>query len=400
MPVNGWDAETAVIGLGAWGSAALWQLARRGADVIGVDRFAPGHAWGASHGGSRMFRITCLEHPDLVPLARRSAQLWRALEHDSGEELFVRSGGLLIGPPDGPITGGTLRAAEAHGIEVEILSADELGERYPLHAAVPRGHIGVREPGAGIVRPEASVRAAVALARSAGARVLTGSRVTDLVAVPGGVEVVTATGTLRVRRAIVTVGAWLSTLLPRLPLETVRMPICWFRPATGTGGDGGDDSAGSRDSAGGKDFGLDRFPVFMREAGGGQVLWGNGRENGHDVKLGLEYGGGGFRPMDPEDTDRSVGAEDWTELARLLAVCVPGLDPVPARVAVGLFSRTPDGQFVIGSPDGDPRLIVAGGCNAHGGKHALGIGEALADLATGGETRMPLDFAHADRFPA
>jgi sarcosine oxidase len=388
MTVSGWDGEVAVIGLGAWGSAALWQLAVRGVDVIGVDRYAPGHAWGASHGGSRMFRITCLEHPGLVPLARRSGELWRALEDASGEELFVRSGGLLIGPPDGPITAGTLRAADVHGIDVETMSAAELGDRYPLHAAVPEDHIGVREPSAGIVRPEASVGAAVGLARSAGARVLTGSQVTGVSAVHGGVEVVTATGTLRVRRAVVTVGPWLPTLVPGLPLETVRMPICWFRPA--------DEKGGGQEE--GESFGLDRFPVFMREVDGGRVLWGNGRENGHDVKLGLEYGGGGFRAVDPEDTDRSVGAEDWTDLARLLAVCVPGLDPVPARVAVGMFSRTPDGQFVIGSPGGDTRLIVAGGCNAHGGKHALGIGEALADLVTGGESRVPLGFADVDRF--
>jgi sarcosine oxidase len=380
MAVKGWDAEVAVIGLGAWGSAALWQLATRGVDVIGIDRFAPAHAWGASHGGSRMFRITCLEHPGLVPLARRSEELWRGLEKASGEELFVRSGGLLIGPPDGPITGGTLRAAEAHGIEVEVMTAAELADRYPLHAAVPAEHLGIREPSAGIVRPEATILAALEQARAAGARMLTGSRVTDVPMVGGGVEVATPTGTLRVRQAVITAGAWLPTLVPGLPLETIRMPICWFRP-----GDGG------------KSFTLDQFPVFMREIDGGRVLWGNGRENGYDVKLGLEYGGGGFRPMEPEDTDRSVGAEDWSELGRLLATCVPGLDPAPARVAVGMFSRTPDGQFVIGSPGRDHRLIVAGGCNAHGGKHALGIGEALADLVTEGETRMPLNFTDVDR---
>jgi sarcosine oxidase len=217
-------------------------------------------------------------------------------------------------------------------------------------------------------------------ARAAGARLLTGSRVTGVSTVGGGVELATPTGTLRVRRAVVTVGAWLPTLVAGLPLETIRMPICWFRP-----GDSG------------RSFELDQFPVFMREMDDGRVLWGNGRENGYDVKLGLEYGGGGFRPMDPEDTDRSVGAEDWSDLARLLAVCVPGLDPLPAKVAVGMFSRTPDGQFVIGSPGGDPGLIVAGGCNAHGGKHALGIGEALADLVTEGGTRMPLGFTDVNR---
>ncbi|MCS0603353.1 FAD-dependent oxidoreductase [Streptomyces sp. LP11] len=214
MSVRGWDAEAAVIGLGAWGSAALWQLAVRGVDVIGVDRYPPGHAWGGSHGGSRMFRITCLEHPDLVPLARRSARLWGELERASGAELSVPSGGLLIGPPDGPVTGGTLRAAAAHGIEVRTLSAAELEERFPGHTAVPKGHIGVWEPGAGIVRPEATIRAAVDLARAAGARVLTGSRVTGLCPVAGGVEVTTPTGSLRVRRAVVAAGAWLPTLVP------------------------------------------------------------------------------------------------------------------------------------------------------------------------------------------
>ncbi|MBD3003817.1 N-methyl-L-tryptophan oxidase [Streptomyces sp. 5-10] len=384
--MTGWDAEVAVVGLGAWGSAALWQLALRGVDVVGIERFVPGHAWGSSHGGSRMFRITCLEHPGLVPLARRSRELWRHLEKEWGEELFVSSGGLLIGPRGGTIVGGTLRAADQHGIEVETLSSAELRMRYPSHAAVPEEHIGVWEPSAGIVRPEASVRAAVGLAsRNANARVLTGSQVSRVEVCSDGVELVTGPRTLRVRQAVITVGAWLTTLLPGLPLETIRMPISWFRPS----------AAGGEAKA---DFDLDRFPVFMRELDHGPVLWGNGRENGHDVKLGLEYGGGGFRPMDPEDTDRSVAAEDWSDLARLLSVYAPGLEPIPARAAVCMYARTPDDQFIIGRPGGDARLVIAGGCNAHGGKHALGVGEALADLVTEGETRVPLEFTDPDRF--
>ncbi|MFI2238489.1 N-methyl-L-tryptophan oxidase [Streptomyces chrestomyceticus] len=381
-----WDAEVAVIGLGAWGSAALWQLAARGTDVIGVERFVPGHALGSSHGGSRMFRVTCLEHPGLVPLARRSLELWRELEAQSGESLLHQGGGLLIGPPEGQIAGGTLRAAAEHGIDVQPMSAEELRAAHPRHAHVPEHHIGVLEPGAGITRPEGSVRAAVRLARSAGAQVITGTQVTALTSCDGGVEVRTGARTLRVRQAVVTVGAWLPTLVPGLPLTTTRMPITWFRPAA----DGG---TGARDA-----FGLERFPVFMRELDSGAVLWGSGRENGFDVKLGLEYAGAGFRPMDPEDTDRSVGADDWSDLSALLAEHIPGLERAPARAAVCMFSATPDGQFVIGRPGGDPRMVVAGGCNAHGSKHAPGIGEALADLVTEGAMRVPLDFTDPDRF--
>src|SRR4029077_5206737 len=39
-----------VVGGGVMGSAAAWQLARRGRDVVLLERFAPGHVNGASHG--------------------------------------------------------------------------------------------------------------------------------------------------------------------------------------------------------------------------------------------------------------------------------------------------------------------------------------------------------------
>ena len=50
------QADFVVVGLGAMGSAVLYQLAKRGADVIGVDRFAPPHQMGSSHGETRITR--------------------------------------------------------------------------------------------------------------------------------------------------------------------------------------------------------------------------------------------------------------------------------------------------------------------------------------------------------
>ncbi|MGW0120787.1 N-methyl-L-tryptophan oxidase [Streptomyces sp. NPDC003327] len=376
-----WDAEVAVVGLGAWGSATLWRLATSGVDAIGFDRFTPGHALGSTHGGSRMFRITCLEHPGLVPLARRSRELWSELEEGAGEQLFFPTGGLLIGPRDGHIAGGTLRASHTHDIRVRTLSSRALAFRYPRHTAVPDHHIGVWEPSAGIIRPERSVRAAIRLATDAGARVYADTRVLGIERVPGGVLLRTAQGGTRVRQVVVTVGSWLSTLYPGLPLETLRMPITWFRPL-------------EADSA----FALERFPVFMRELDDGRVLWGNGREGGHDVKLGLEERGKVSKPIDPDDSDRSVTPDDWSELAQLLPAKVPGLTPLPAKVAVCMLTRTPDGQFVVGRPGGDPRVIVAGGDNAHGFKHATGIGEALTHLVKGEPTRMDLEFLSPGRF--
>jgi sarcosine oxidase len=51
------DADVAVIGLGAMGSNALWRLAARGVDVLGFEQFRPGHVQGSSHGQTRLFRV-------------------------------------------------------------------------------------------------------------------------------------------------------------------------------------------------------------------------------------------------------------------------------------------------------------------------------------------------------
>ena len=72
-----------VLGTGGIGSAALYHLAQRGARVLGLDRFMPGHEQGSSHGHTRIIRLAYFEHPDYVPLLYRAYDLWEALEQDT-----------------------------------------------------------------------------------------------------------------------------------------------------------------------------------------------------------------------------------------------------------------------------------------------------------------------------
>ena len=93
--------DVVVIGLGIMGSAALRALARRGLRVVGIERFAPGHDRGSSHGATRIIRLGYFEHPSYVPLLRRAYTLWRELERDCGRRLMHITGIVEIGPPDG-----------------------------------------------------------------------------------------------------------------------------------------------------------------------------------------------------------------------------------------------------------------------------------------------------------
>src|SRR5947209_20551388 len=80
------------------GSAAAWWLARRGHDVVVLERFEQGHERGSSHGSTRIFRLA-YDEPDYVRLAMAALPLWRELEDDAGEPLLDTTGGVDHGDP-------------------------------------------------------------------------------------------------------------------------------------------------------------------------------------------------------------------------------------------------------------------------------------------------------------
>src|SRR6202158_3651895 len=115
-----------VCGLGATGSAALYQLPRRGVRVLGLERFRPGHERGSSHGETRIIRLGYFEHPSYVPLVRSAYAKWREIEAAAGRQLMHVTGIVEIGPPDGVLVSGTLGSAQQHGLRHQVLAAPEL----------------------------------------------------------------------------------------------------------------------------------------------------------------------------------------------------------------------------------------------------------------------------------
>ena len=395
------DADVAVIGLGAIGSSAAWRLAARGLDVLGFEQFEPGHPWGGSTGRTRLFRVACLEHPGLTPIARRARDLWRELEASSGERLFFETGGVMIGPPDSHIIEGTLRAAEVHDLPVERLDADDIARRFPAHARLDPGDVGVWDPEAGILRPEAAIVAAVDAARAAGARIHTNTRVTAVEPDADGVTIRTDDAEYRVRHVAVTSGPWINRFVPELPLTPHRVVMTWFR---------------ARD---GRSANLDVLPVFIRSVPGRDTwIWGHGAMpgsragapgdagddgdddfdgfDGFDVKVGPEFDGP-FIADDPDAIDRDIHPGDTDEISDLVAVTFPDVDPEPSGVTTCIMTHTPDGLFVVG-PTAHPRVVVGGGCSGHSFKHASALGELVAQSVTGEQPFTDAAFLDPRRF--
>lgn len=378
--------DVVVVGLGGFGSAALWRLAERGADVAGIERHGIGHHLGSSHGATRLFRIACQEHPGLAPIALKSLELWTGLGDQTGERLVLQSGCLTTGPPDSRPVRGAVEAAAAAGVPVEELGHEQLINRQPQYAGLAPEDVAVWDPGAGICYPERNVRAQTAAARRLGAEVYPHTMVTGIEAGPGGVIVRTPTVEWRASQVVVAPGVWLGTLVPGLPLAPRRTPLYWFRP---------------RDPRS-DDFTLEKFPAFIWQRASGEILWGHGSAEDYDVKIGLDpaeprsVSSGG---IDPEDVDRYIHLDtDIDELASSVALAFPGLNPRPAKVIPCLINDSADGQFLIGRLPNEPRVLVAGGDSGHGFKHAAGLGELLAQIVTGERPYCATEFLDPARF--
>jgi sarcosine oxidase len=374
------SADVLVAGAGTMGSMALWRLARRGASVIGLERFAPGHDRGSGHGESRMTRTAYFEGPEYVPLVEAAHARWRELEAETGLELLTMTGALMIGRPEGVLVSGALRSAHAHGLAHEVLDRAEVARRYPQHRLVD-GQVALWEKGAGVLRPERATVAAAARGVDLGARLVTGTPITAIDARPNGVTVWAGGERYQAPHLVLCVGPWLGGLLPelRLPLVVERQVMLWFAPRAGV-----DASA----------FGPDRFPVFIRDREGAPAGYGLPALDRAAAKVGFHHGG---RPVDPDTVDREVTDTDVAPVAAFVAETLPDLVPRPVRAEVCLYTNTPDEHFLVGDV-GLPNVTVLGGFSGHGFKFAPVMGDIAADLALDGGTEHRIDGFRPVRF--
>ncbi|MCW2527759.1 MAG: glycine/D-amino acid oxidase, deaminating [Pseudonocardiales bacterium] len=378
--VNGYDVI--VLGLGGMGSAAARHLSARGARVLGLERFTPAHALGASHGDSRIVRMAYFEKPDYVPLLRRAYQLWDELGADLGHEVFVRTGALMIGAADTAVVAGTLASVRQWELPHEVLDEAAMSARYPQFALMP-GEMAVYETGAGYVNPEEVVRAHLNLAERDGAELRFQALVTGWRAGPAGVVVTVGEEEIRADKLVIAAGAWTPTLVPQLdvPMRVGRRVMHYMEPVSSA-----------------EDFAADRFPVYIFQTGPGDEIYGfpviGSPSTG--VKVGFHHRG---PDVDPDEIDRVVSDLEEDEMRELLAERIPGIAGRHVQSKVCMYTLTPDEDFVIDQlPNSYGRVCVAAGFSGHGFKFTPVVGEILADLALTGETSYPIEFLAADRF--
>jgi sarcosine oxidase len=370
--------DAIVVGLGGMGSAAAWQLARRGLRVLGLEQFALGHDRGSSHGLSRIIRQAYYEHPDYVPLVRAAYGLWYDLEQRHGGHLLTNVPCLSIGPPEGELIVGVRQSALEHGLPIEVLDWTALRQRYPTFR-IAEDQIGVLETTAGVLQVDECVRAMQEQARRLGAELRALERVESWQADSASVGVRTDSGTYRAGRLVLTAGPWAGGVLAGLglPLTVMRQVVLWY---------------GTTDDA---RFCRDRFPIFIADTPGG-YFYGMPALDPHGVKVARHYGAAEL--PDPSGVAREVTAADEVPVRAFLASYLPEVMGPLRRSSVCLYTLTPDRHFLIDTHPEYRQVVFAAGFSGHGFKFAPVVGAILADLAQHGGTDWPIGLFGLRRF--
>ncbi|SNR64109.1 N-methyl-L-tryptophan oxidase [Halorubrum vacuolatum] len=369
--------DVIVVGVGGVGSATVSHLARRGLDVLGLERRDVPHAMGSSHGSTRIIRRAQHEGAEYVPLADRAYECWRALEERSGRDLLTVTGSIHAGAPGTDLIGDVVSACDAADVPYERLDAPTVNDRFPGYD-LPADFEVVFQSEGGFLDVERCVSAYVTDAHAAGATIRGRERVLDWSETGDGVRVRTNKRRYEADELVITAGSWAGELLPELAAEAVpvRAVMTWLQPTEP------------------ELFSPERFPVFVlrshEEGGYGFPAY--------DVP-GFKFGRSAdpLEVVDPETMDRAPTAKDEELHRRFAERYFPaGAGPtLSLRTCVQSFSS--DEEFVVGRVPGHDTVTVATGFSGHGFKFASMLGEVLADLAIDGKTDHDLSIHSVGR---
>lgn len=357
--------DVVVLGLGIHGSAAAFELAQRGLDVVGVEQFESGHVRGSSHGATRMIR-RAYPHPVWNDLVDRAYLGWDRWNLAAGRPFVTTTGGLYAHDGAPTLQGGHSRPV-----------AEEERKTIAPSFAPPADFGVVHDPDAGVIDAAGALAFARTGAQAAGAELRFGETVLEYSVDAGVVTVRTSAETIRARRLVLAGGAWAPALVPEAASFFEVWRIVTLTVAAG--------QSVAQPPA------LGCFSVDLPEG----LVFGLPEVSDSGAKIGIDAG-----PVWNPDVPVAPPTEaEVAQLAELLGRFVPGIDTTQGEAVACLYTMTPDKRFVVGALPGTPEVVLASACSGHGFKFGPAIGEAVADLVTG-VPRPDLDFVSPARMEA
>jgi sarcosine oxidase len=356
------DVDVVVIGGGAMGSAAAWQLASRGRDVLLLERFTAGHAHGASHGASRNFNVSYSD-PTYLSMLVEALPLWRALEAEASSTVLDLVG--VVNHGHRAEFDDVFDALGAVGIPAEFLPPAEAARRWP---GIRFDNRVLHTPQAGRLHADRAVEALQSAAMALGATVRHGARALRLRVLDDDAVSVTyvtdgGSETISARTAVVTVGAWSEKLLAGVAVHPALV-VTQEQPAHFAVLD---DSASWPGFNHAPDLADARYDYWHSGVYGTLTP-------GEGVKAGW-HGTGAV--VDPDARSYLPELVQLEALKRYARDWLPGVDADAASPISCTYTTSPDSNFIL---DRVGPVVIGTGFSGHGFKFTPVVGRILADL--------------------
>ena len=373
--------DIVVIGAGAFGAWTAWQLRRRGASVLLIDSWGPGHSRSSSGGESRIIRMGYGADEIYTRMAQRSLALWQELFHATRQSLFHRTGVLWIARAGDPYSESTRSVLRKAGVLTEILPASELARRYPQMVLADPLTFGILEPESGALMARRAIAALVEDLLRQGGEYSTGA-----VLPPAGNGALASVRTTDGKEIgagafVFACGAWLPKLFPDILgtlIYPTRQEVWFFAPP-----------------AGDRRFSPSHLPVWI-DFTDPRGPYGFPNLEGRGFKLAFDRHGGRF---DPDSGDRRACAESVAEAHSFLAERFPALRDAPlAEFRVCQYENTSNGDFLIDRHPDLENVWFLGGGSGHGFKHGPAVGEHASARILDGRAAEPR-FSLATKLP-
>lgn len=348
-----------VVGAGVAGATTALALRREGLEVTLIDAWEPGHAAAASGGEHRILRSSHGSDEFYARLSREGRLGWLELGEQTGQELFVQNGAVLLAREGNTSWEDASRATLSRlGIPHFVAPARELPVRLPVIDARGLAY-GLWEPEAGFVYAKRGTLAAIEQFRREGGTVRRGQVTTDREEYP------TLDGKRLAADVIVmAAGAWMSELFPRTlrrMLDVVRQNVIMVAPPAGT-----------------TEYDHTDFPCWIDH---GNHAYGIPAAGGYGFKAVIVWR---ELNINLQHDDRIVDATSIARTRRYLSTRFPALADQPiTEMAVGQIANTADTHFIIDRHPEHSGVFVVAGDSGHLLKHGPALGRYVAGVALG-----------------
>ncbi|XP_064618933.1 peroxisomal sarcosine oxidase-like [Lineus longissimus] len=356
-----------VVGAGVIGSSTAYHLAKQGKRTLLLEQFFLPTTRGSSGGQSRIIRKS-YNQPHYKQMLVDAYDMWKTIEDESGEELYVESGLLNLGRPDAQDVVEKRASLDLVKEPHEVLSNDQLKQRYPT-LTYPDDFIGTLEYSGGILKGGKCVAVIQNLVKKYGGEIRDGTKMTELLQEKDTIKVSTTAGDFHARKIIITAGPWAGKVSEALgldlPITPMSIPVYYWKskdPEQHTVKNG--------------------FPVIVHRSSEGIAYLVPSLEYPGLCKVAINQNIPKYCDPDSRNSVSDQHDQYREVVVNYIRKYLPGLEDTPSIIEYCMYTKSKDVDFILDSHPQNKNILIATGFTGHGFKIAPSVGKLMAEMAT------------------